>query len=147
MEFSEVVRRRRIVRHFRPDPVPPETLDRILDLARHAPTAGFTQGYAFVVVTRPDLRQAVGRISGEPADEAVPEGALFHRFVSEAPVQIIACTSEAAGGRCSGGTSSATGILVAVAAVAVALAPIATAFYLGRRLRRIEAEGSVAAAA
>jgi hypothetical protein len=58
-----------------------------------------------------------------------------------------ACTSEAAGGRCSGGTSSATGILVAVAAVAVALAPIATAFYLGRRLRRIEAEGSVAAAA
>ena len=96
MEFSEVVRRRRIVRHFRPDPVPPETIDHILDLARHAPTAGFTQGYSFVVVTRPDLRQAVGRISGEPEDEAVPEGTLFHRFVSEAPVQIIACTSEAA---------------------------------------------------
>jgi len=47
-----VVRRRRMVRNFDPDrPVPPGAVDRLLDLAIRAPSAGFTQGWAFLVLT------------------------------------------------------------------------------------------------
>lgn len=92
MEFSDVVRKRRIVRNFTDEPVAPAALERILDLARHAPSAGFTQGQAFVVVTRPELKQAIAELCGEQA--YVERG--FHPFVSSAPVLVVPCTSEAA---------------------------------------------------
>ena len=93
MEFAEVVRRRRMVRHFRPDPVAPEIIERIIDLTRHAPSAGFTQGQAFVVVTEPERRKELARLCGE---EEGYVRAGFHPWLSEAPVQVVACTSEAA---------------------------------------------------
>ncbi|HEY7358140.1 MAG TPA: nitroreductase family protein [Ktedonobacterales bacterium] len=93
MEFSEVVRKRRVVRHFTDEPVAPEVIDHLLDLAHHAPSAGFTQGQSFVVVTRPDLKREIARLCGE--DEGYVR-AGFHPFISEAPVLVIACTSEAA---------------------------------------------------
>lgn len=92
MEFSEVVRKRRMVRHFTEEPVAPEVIDRILDLARHAPSAGFTQGQSFIVVTRPDLKQEIARLCGE--ERYVESG--FHHWISGAPVLVVACTSEAA---------------------------------------------------
>ncbi|MEA2523284.1 MAG: hypothetical protein QOF33_4368 [Thermomicrobiales bacterium] len=92
MDFAEVVRKRRMVRHFRDEPVPPEAIERILALARQAPSAGFTQGQSFVVVTRPELKREIARLCGE--DEYVASG--FHPFVSGAPVLVIACVSEAA---------------------------------------------------
>ena len=48
MEFQEVVRRRRMVRAFDQRPLPPGALDRILENALHAPSAGFSQGWAFL---------------------------------------------------------------------------------------------------
>jgi nitroreductase len=92
MEFSEVVRKRRMVRNFTDEPVAPEIITRMLDLARHAPSAGFTQGQSFVVVTRPELKQEIARICGE--ESYVESG--FHHWISGAPVLVIACTSEAA---------------------------------------------------
>src|SRR5262245_11439348 len=92
MELSEVVHKRRMVRHFTNEPVAPEVIDRMLDLTRHAPSAGFTQGQSFIVVTRPDLKREIARLCGE--EEYVAGG--FHSFISEAPVLVIACTSEAA---------------------------------------------------
>ena len=51
MEFAEVVRRRRMVRNYDPDrPVPPELVDRLLAHALRAPSAGFTQGWGFLVL-------------------------------------------------------------------------------------------------
>jgi len=51
MEFREVVRRRRMVRNYDPDrPVPPEVRERILEHALHAPSAGFSQGWGFLVL-------------------------------------------------------------------------------------------------
>lgn len=92
MDFSEVVRKRRMVRHFTAEPVAPEAIERMLDLARHAPSAGFTQGQSFIVVTRPELKQEIARLCSE--EEYVSSG--FHSFISEAPVLVIPCTSEAA---------------------------------------------------
>jgi nitroreductase len=54
MEFAEAVRRRRMVRNYDPDrPVPPAVLDRLLDYAVRAPSAGFSQGWGFLVLTEP----------------------------------------------------------------------------------------------
>lgn len=90
MDFVDVVRKRRMVRHFTPEPVPQETIDRIVRLAQRTPSAGFSQGVAFVSVTDGAVRKQVAQIAGE---EGYVAGG-FHPFVSEAPVQIIICTSE-----------------------------------------------------
>ncbi|HEY3006566.1 MAG TPA: nitroreductase family protein [Micromonosporaceae bacterium] len=58
MEFAEVVRRRRMVRNYDPvRPVPEEVVDRILRHAIHAPSAGFSQGWAFLVLAATADRQ------------------------------------------------------------------------------------------
>lgn len=92
MDLNEVVLKRRMVRHFSDEPVDLKVVGRMLELARHAPSAGFTQGQSFVVVTRPELKQKIARICGE--EGYVESG--FHPFISEAPVLVIPCTSEAA---------------------------------------------------
>ena len=92
MEFTDVVLKRRMVRNFTDEPVAPEVIDRILDLARHAPSAGFTQGQSYVVVTRPDLKKAIANLCGE--EYYVSRG--FDPWISVAPVLIVACTSEEA---------------------------------------------------
>ncbi len=93
MEFADLVRKRRIVRHFKPDPVEPEVIDRMLDLARRVPSAGFTQGQDFIVVTDPELKRAVARLCGE-AEHYEPS--FGHPWISEAPIQIIPCANEGA---------------------------------------------------
>ncbi|MCU1432927.1 MAG: nitroreductase [Actinotalea sp.] len=53
MEFEEAVRRRRMVRRYSPRPVPADAVDRALLTAVRAPSAGFTQGWAFLVLDQP----------------------------------------------------------------------------------------------
>jgi nitroreductase len=91
VDFRDVVLKRRMVRHFSAEPVDPEALKRILDLARHAPSAGFSQGQSFVVVTQQEVRQKIAHLCSEAS--YVESG--FHPFISEAPVLVIPCTSEA----------------------------------------------------
>jgi nitroreductase len=54
VELSEVIRRRRMVRAFRPDPIDTAVLDRLLSAARHAPSAGFSQGVEYLVLEGPE---------------------------------------------------------------------------------------------
>ncbi|HTF10444.1 MAG TPA: nitroreductase family protein [Asanoa sp.] len=59
MEFGEVVRKRRMVRNYDPArPVPAEVVDRLLAHATHAPSAGFAQGWGFLVLDEPADRDA-----------------------------------------------------------------------------------------
>ena len=92
MTLPSLIHKRRMVRHFNSEPIPQETVQRILDLARRNPSAGFTQGQDFVVVTRPETKQAIARLCGE--EDYVEAG--FHPFISGAPVLIVPCTNEAA---------------------------------------------------
>lgn len=55
MEFQDVVRRRRMVRRYQDRPVPEQVRDRILDNATRGPSAGFSQGQAFLVLEGADL--------------------------------------------------------------------------------------------
>ena len=92
MEFADVVRKRRMVRHFTSEPVPRETVERMLDLARHAPSAGFTQGQSFVVVTDLEMKRRIAEVCGEQG--YVEAG--WDPWISEAPVLVVPCTSEEA---------------------------------------------------
>ena len=57
MEFAELIRSRRMVRAFDARPVDPEVLERVLDTARRAPSAGNAQGWVFVVLEGEDTRK------------------------------------------------------------------------------------------
>ncbi len=50
---------RRDIRHFRPEPVPGELLQRLLDLACLAPSVGLSEPWRFVIVDSPARREAV----------------------------------------------------------------------------------------
>ena len=54
MEFSDVVRQRRMVRDFSAAPVAPSVVDTLLRAATHTPSAGYTQGTSFVVLEGPE---------------------------------------------------------------------------------------------
>ena len=64
MEFQEVVRRRRMVRTFTAEPVPQAALDRILGNALRGPSAGFSQGQAFLVLTEAADRERFWAVAG-----------------------------------------------------------------------------------
>ena len=90
MHLAEILRRRKMVRSYTDEPVPLEIVARIVDRARKAPTAGFSQGLRFVVATDPEVRRAVAQAGGE--EHYVEHG--FGSWLSEAPVQVVVCTRE-----------------------------------------------------
>ncbi|TIC83586.1 nitroreductase family protein [Nocardioides sp. GY 10113] len=91
MEFAEVVRRRRMTRAYRPDPVDPGVLERALDRATRAPSAGFSQGWAFLVLDTPD---AVAGFWRAQTDDALPGGTpdRWLRGMMSAPVVVVPCS-------------------------------------------------------
>ncbi len=54
-----VMRSRRDVREFRPDPVPFEVLRRILEMAHYAPSVGFMQPWNFILITSLEIRRQI----------------------------------------------------------------------------------------
>lgn len=92
MEFRDIVKRRRMVRNYTGDPVDRESLERILDAARRAPSAGHAQGQSFVVVTSTEGRARIAELAGE--GHYVDRG--FDPWMSRAGALIVVCVSEAA---------------------------------------------------
>ena len=103
MELEEAIRGRRSVRRFRSDPVPKEVLEKILELARWAPSAMNRQNWFFVVV-QGEKREALQEIFASAFEEFRPnlekvfadkpkiiEGMkLFFETYGGAPVLILA---------------------------------------------------------
>jgi len=71
MDFQDVVLRRRMVRAYDPTrPVPAEIRERLLENALHAPSAGFTQGWAFLVLESPEDRDRFWMATSEDDEES-----------------------------------------------------------------------------
>jgi nitroreductase len=68
MEFQDAVRRRRMVRNFEQKPIPDDVLRRVLDVARHAPSGGFSQGFDFIVLAKPEALDWFYRTANDPTD-------------------------------------------------------------------------------
>jgi nitroreductase len=103
--FFDVVHRQRAHRGFSDEPVGDDLIGQLLEAATHAPSAENRQPWVFVVVRRPDLREAIGDIYrrawesgakehsarrlGERLLAQVDEGA--RGGVASAPVLVVVC--------------------------------------------------------
>jgi len=92
MELREAIRRRRMVRNFEDRPVPAASLERILDHARRAPSAGHTQGASFLVLEGAD---EVGRF-WDCTFPAERRAGFRWPGLFRAPVVILPCASKEA---------------------------------------------------
>ena len=92
MEFADVLARRRMVRNYTEAPVDPAALTRIAQAGLRAPSAGFSQGHAFVIVTEAADRAHIAELCGEPHYVA----AGMDPWISGAPAHIVLCVSEEA---------------------------------------------------
>jgi nitroreductase len=79
------IRRRRMCRSFQDKPVPPEMVDRLVDLARRAPSAGHAQGWAFVVLEGREQTSRFWSTDADPTWLAQPD----YPGVLRAPVLVI----------------------------------------------------------
>lgn len=75
MDFMDVVEKRRSIRRYKPDPVPDDVLNQILEAARLAPSAGNRQPWHFIIVRDDEKKRSLG----------IPS------WASEAPVVIVGC--------------------------------------------------------
>jgi nicotinate-nucleotide--dimethylbenzimidazole phosphoribosyltransferase len=96
--FYDVLAARRDIRRFRPDPVDPDVLHRVLTAAHHAPSVGHSQPWRFVVVSEPETRERAARMADEQrlrqAAQMEPDAArrlldLQLEGIREAPLGIV----------------------------------------------------------
>ncbi len=77
MKFEEVVYKRRTIRRFKQDPVPLETLKKLVDFALVAPMAKNVQAMDFIIVKNPEIREKlfplVGWAGSLPQEQRTPE--------------------------------------------------------------------------
>jgi nitroreductase len=90
MDFRELLKQRRMVRHYDPEPVPRETLERICRTVRRAPSGGFSQGQRLLVVTESETRAAIAKLLRE--DKWIAQGR--EPWLSVAPAHIVVLTRE-----------------------------------------------------
>ncbi|WP_109506639.1 nitroreductase family protein [Nocardioides speluncae] len=87
MEFREVVRRRRMVRKYADRPVDPAILDRMLDHAIRAPSAGFSQGWAFLRLEQAEELERFWESTTPPSDS--PTTSAWLEGMRTAPAVIV----------------------------------------------------------
>jgi len=79
MEFYEVVNTRRSVRSYKPDEIPEDILNRVLDAARVAPSGSNKQPCNYVLVKKPEMRKKIATLcGGQP-------------WIADAPIVVVAC--------------------------------------------------------
>src|SRR5690348_4102325 len=112
MEFAEVVARRRMVRRYLDEPVDEAFLRRALTHATRAPSAGFTQGWSFLVLrtrvdvdrfwtaTTPEVEEPRSGVTApeveEPRSGVTKPPNPWLDGMSSAPVVIVVLASETA---------------------------------------------------
>jgi 5,6-dimethylbenzimidazole synthase len=100
--FAQLLRWRRDVRHFRPDPVPPALVRRLLEAAILAPSVGLSQPWRFLLVESPARRAAIraefARCNADAAAAQPDVRAAAYRALKlaglEAPVHLAVCVAE-----------------------------------------------------
>ena len=75
MELMDVIRKRLSIRKYKPDPIPEEKIEYILEAARLAPSWGNRQCWRYIVITDEKTKKKLG----------------VRDWVAEAPVIIVGC--------------------------------------------------------
>lgn len=87
MNVFEAIENRQSIRAFERESVSEEQVERLVDAARHAPSAGNIQPWEFVIVRRPQKKRQLSI------------AALNQNFIQDAPVAIVVCANEARSGQ------------------------------------------------
>ncbi|MBW3581403.1 MAG: nitroreductase family protein [Actinobacteria bacterium] len=95
MELRQAIRHRRMVRNFQSAPVASDVLDRLLDAARRAPSAGFAQGIDLLALEGPEQTARYWELA---LPEATARAAFRWQGLLDAPVLVVVLTSPAAYG-------------------------------------------------
>ena len=105
--YRAIFTRRDVRSQFLPRPIPPETLERILLAAHHAPSVGFMQPWNFIVITGSPVKDAIKSAFTKANAEAAllfkdEKLALYSSLklegISDAPVNLcITCDRERGG--------------------------------------------------
>jgi FMN reductase [NAD(P)H] len=85
VEFRDVLRLRRMVRHYEREPIPRETLERLVATVRRAPSAGFSQGQRLLVVDDRAILSQLSSVGGEGLEP----------WFESAPAHVLVLTREA----------------------------------------------------
>jgi FMN reductase [NAD(P)H] len=89
MDLRDILKRRRMVRHYTGEAVPRETLEQIGATVRRAPSAGFSQGQRLLVVDDPGLLADLATLAGGADD---PD---LEPWFPSAPAHVLVLTREA----------------------------------------------------
>jgi nitroreductase len=159
VDLFEAMYTNRAVRQFRPDPVPDELIERVLDAAIRAPSGSNRQTWRFLVLRDPAVRARVGALYREGYYEYIPQrmrllpgsehspvfkSALYlaDHMATEPPVLILACLEtaphEPPAGRASGASIYPAVQNLMLAARALGLGTCLTTLHL-RREQEIKA--------
>ena len=96
----ELVKKRRSIRKFKPEPIPDEYVDRIIEVARWSPSGANSQPWEFIVIKKPELRHRIIELVNEHNNlmhkmELAREPELRFKWAPagwvRAPVFIILC--------------------------------------------------------
>ena len=142
MSLFDAVYAQRAIRRFKPDPVPQEAVERILEAAVRAPSGGNRQPWSFVVIRDPALKRRIGEwyLDGWNAtyasDPSHPRNAVYRsaealaHHLADTPVLILACTSGGAGGSITAGSSIYPAVQnLMLAATALGIGSVITTFH------------------
>jgi nitroreductase len=113
MDIHQVIKERKSIRKYRPDPVPAEKLAAVLDAMRLAPSGKNAQPWRFIVVRDAGLK------------EKLVEACNGQRFVGEAPVVVVGCGWEQKAYSKMGGYWNSLSVDVAIALDHLALTAVA----------------------
>ena len=87
MSLYDLLKQRRMVRHYTGEPAPRDALERIAATVRRAPSGGFSQGQRLLVVDDPDLLARIAALDDDPLDGVEP-------WLETAAAQIFVMTRE-----------------------------------------------------
>ncbi len=82
MDVLEAIKERRSIRTFKNEDISAETVEKLIEAARWAPSAGNVQPWEFIIVRKPEIKRKLA------------EAALNQSFIEEAPVVIVVCADE-----------------------------------------------------
>jgi nitroreductase len=96
MEFDEVLRRRQMCRYYLDRPIDPDVLDRVIAAGLRAPSAGYSQGYALLVLTSAEDRARFWDVTDTEPTTTVGWPPEMEAGMKRAPVIAVALSCKRA---------------------------------------------------
>ena len=147
IDLFEAIDTQRGIRYFKPDPVPDELINRLLEAAVKAPSGGAKQGWSFIVIRDQETKDKIGELyrSGDgfsitpdmtgQARRVYGAAQYLEDHMEDVPVFILACIEAN-----DDGTFSAASIYPAVQNILLAARGMGLGSCLTTRQMRFEEE-------